>query len=154
MAVTDEFENYTGGIFEDHTNATGLDHDISIVGYGVENGVKFWKVRNSWGEHFGEHGFFRIVRGVNNLVIESDCNWATPQDTWTKKEKASGEGYKKSQGEKLEEKIIDNINEYLLPEKMELKLKTHKFVNEIIEPLEAVEEVVTSPLPHELIHPD
>jgi len=49
MAVTDEFENYTGGIFVDQTGAKSLDHDISIVGYGVENGIKFWKVRNSWG---------------------------------------------------------------------------------------------------------
>jgi len=49
MAVTDEFEKYTGGIFVDETGAKSLDHDISIVGYGVENGIKFWKVRNSWG---------------------------------------------------------------------------------------------------------
>jgi len=49
MAVTEEFENYTGGIFVDETGAKSLDHDISIVGYGVENGIKFWKVRNSWG---------------------------------------------------------------------------------------------------------
>lgn len=58
-------------------------HDVSIVGYGVEDGNKYWLVRNSWGTHWGESGFFRVCRGVNNIAIESDCAWATPKDTWT-----------------------------------------------------------------------
>lgn len=83
IAVTDEFLNYTGGIFEDKTNATDIDHDISIVGYGVENGTKYWIMRNSWGTYWGEEGFARVIRGVNNMMIETDCAWATPLDTWS-----------------------------------------------------------------------
>lgn len=83
VAVPDALENYTSGIFNDTTGDMNIVHDISVVGWGIENGTKFWTVRNSWGSHFGEQGFFRIVRGTNNIAIESDCSWATPKDTWT-----------------------------------------------------------------------
>ena len=60
-----------------------ITHDISIVGYGEEDGTKYWTVRNSWGTQFGESGFVRVIRGTNNLNLESDCAWATPKDTWS-----------------------------------------------------------------------
>ena len=83
IAVPDALEDYTGGIFHDTTGDQSIVHDVSVVGWGVEDGVKYWTVRNSWGTHWGELGFFRVVRGVNNIAIESDCAWATPKDTWT-----------------------------------------------------------------------
>merc|ERR1719329_1717817 len=83
IAVPDALEDYTGGIFDDKTGDLNIVHDISVVGFGVENGVKYWTVRNSWGTHFGEDGFFRVVRGVNNIAIETDCAWATVTDTWS-----------------------------------------------------------------------
>merc|ERR1719454_1311014 len=83
VAVPDALENYTSGIFNDTTGDTQIVHDISVVGFGVENGVKYWTVRNSWGTHFGESGFVRVIRGTNNIAIETDCAWATVKDTWT-----------------------------------------------------------------------
>jgi cathepsin X len=86
--ATDElYLNYTGGIFEDKTGASELNHGISVVGFGVEDGVKYWHVRNSWGETWGEKGFFRVVRGINNIGIESDCSFGIPEDTWTEQVK-------------------------------------------------------------------
>jgi cathepsin X len=83
VSVTDALENYTSGIFIDDTGRTENDHEVSIVGWGEEDGQKYWKIRNSWGTHWGEEGFFKLIRGINNLNIESNCTWATPLDTWT-----------------------------------------------------------------------
>jgi cathepsin X len=75
-------ETYTGGIIT-ATQPANINHIVSIVGYGTENGVDFWIVRNSWGQYWGENGWFRIVRGQDALGIEDMVSWATPKVTWS-----------------------------------------------------------------------
>ena len=57
----------TGGVYQDKTGVIAPDHDIEVAGWGEEGGVPYWHVRNSWGVYWGEEGWFRIVRGVDNL---------------------------------------------------------------------------------------
>lgn len=51
-----------------------MDHAVVIVGWGWEKHgdewLPYWKVRNSWGRNWGEGGYARIIRGVNEMAIE------------------------------------------------------------------------------------
>jgi len=62
-ADQEAFQLYSGGILTKECGKK-LDHGVLAVGYGTENGVDYWKVKNSWGAQWGEDGFVRIERGV------------------------------------------------------------------------------------------
>lgn len=47
-------------------------HAVKCLGWGVENGLPYWLCANSWSTSFGENGFFRIRRGINEGNIESN----------------------------------------------------------------------------------
>eukprot|EP00457_Paulinella_chromatophora_P003834 gb/GEZN01003842.1/.p1 GENE.gb/GEZN01003842.1/~~gb/GEZN01003842.1/.p1 ORF type:complete len:606 (+),score=79.37 gb/GEZN01003842.1/:44-1861(+) len=80
VCVTADFQNYQGGVFKDSTNCTDQDHEIEIVGYGTDSKAgDYWIGRNSWGTYWGEHGWFKLARGVNTLGIESNsCDFVNP----------------------------------------------------------------------------
>jgi cathepsin B len=53
-------------------------HSVVIDGWGEENGVKFWWVRNSWGKNWGIEGYFRMIRGINNCKFEENVITGSP----------------------------------------------------------------------------
>ena len=62
-ADTKYFQSYSSGILTDGIKCgTTLDHAVEIVGYGTENGIDYWKVRNSWSSTWGEQGYVRIQK--------------------------------------------------------------------------------------------
>jgi len=58
------FQLYFGGIMK-HFCGTSLDHGVLLVGYGTDNGTDYWLVKNSWGASWGEKGYFRILRSMD-----------------------------------------------------------------------------------------
>ena len=71
-----DFLYYTGGIYNGSCT-TNLGHCLAIVGYGNENGVDFWIVKNSYGTTWGENGYVRMIKqngtgpGICGITLEA-----------------------------------------------------------------------------------
>jgi cathepsin L len=70
---------YKSGIFDGCNQVNpDIDHAVVLVGYGEEDGQKYWLVRNSWSPSWGEKGYIRVARVDGE---EKRCGSdVTPQD--------------------------------------------------------------------------
>ena len=68
------FQFYKGGILDGTACGQELDHGVTAVGFGVENGQEYFIVRNSWGASWGEKGHVRIAK--NNSIKGGVCGIA------------------------------------------------------------------------------
>jgi len=62
-----DFPYYEGGVYYRTTNMRLAVHSVTIVGWGVENGVPYWICKNSWGDNWGLKGFFMIRMGDSEI---------------------------------------------------------------------------------------
>jgi cathepsin C len=81
-----QFMHYKSGIYDSlkenwtHQGATKpewekVDHSVIAVGWGYDEKLKknYWLIQNTWGEHWGEKGYFKMIRGIDRDNIESNC---------------------------------------------------------------------------------
>jgi C1A family cysteine protease len=60
------FHLYSSGVFSGECG-TNLTHAVTAIGYGTaDDGTKYWLVKNSWGESWGESGYMRIQRDIGD----------------------------------------------------------------------------------------
>jgi C1A family cysteine protease len=76
MQVYANFNSYSGGVYQPSGAYEGM-HKVAIVGYNDNGG--YWICKNSWGDDWGEDGWFKIKYGVCD--IEEDTVYIDVQPT-------------------------------------------------------------------------
>lgn len=79
----ESFMRYSKGIYYEPDCSTDYEktsHTVLLVGYGSENGENYWIVRNSYGESWGENGYFRIARNKNNHCLLASFSFSIYTD--------------------------------------------------------------------------
>lgn len=60
----ESLQHYKSGIYDILEECDGnLDHYGLLVGYGIENNVTYWIIKNNFGSNWGEKGYIRLIRG-------------------------------------------------------------------------------------------
>lgn len=68
QANSRSFQMYSSGIYSDLSCGNQLDHGVLIVGYGYDlfHDMDYWIVKNSWGPNWGENGYIRMERNIQD----------------------------------------------------------------------------------------
>jgi len=72
FTVYADFVNYKSGVYKHTTGKVLGGHAIKMIGFGVENGTEYWLCQNSWTNTWGDDGYFKILKGVDECGIESN----------------------------------------------------------------------------------
>ncbi|CAN4109987.1 unnamed protein product [Withania somnifera] len=72
------FKQYKSGVYTSaDCGDTPMDvnHAVLAVGYGVENGIPYWLIKNSWGADWGENGYFKMEMGKNMCGVATCASY-------------------------------------------------------------------------------
>merc|ERR1712242_248956 len=65
---------YKSGVYHATSRNQLGGHAVTLVGWGNLDGQDYWKIKNSWNEHWGDRGYFLIRKGNNECGIESSVS--------------------------------------------------------------------------------
>jgi KDEL-tailed cysteine endopeptidase len=84
VAVSNNFQMYSKGVFDDPQCGTQASHGILVTGFGTDtaSGKDYWRLRNQWGTDWGEAGYIRIVRGKNMCAVGTYNSYPTGAKAW------------------------------------------------------------------------
>jgi len=51
---------YSGGVISSNCGVN-VDHAVLAVGYGTENGLDYFLLKNSWGASWGDNGYVKVA---------------------------------------------------------------------------------------------
>ena len=71
----DFFRHYSGGVIKQGCGAN-LDHAVTAIGYGTDDGQDYFIIKNSWGKWWGESGFVRIAPDQCGVTLEGIAVYA------------------------------------------------------------------------------
>lgn len=67
---------YASGVIRSGKTNPSFEEDLThasiLIGWGEENGIKYWLLRNSYGDDYGVKSVIKIERGVNAFRLEGD----------------------------------------------------------------------------------
>lgn len=92
FTVFADFSTYKSGIYQHYYGEDHGMHAVKMIGWGSEGGVDYWLIANSWRPDWGEGGFFRMLRGVNECGIEDSVIAGLPASVEENNRRRGGGG--------------------------------------------------------------
>ncbi|CAH0579303.1 unnamed protein product [Chrysodeixis includens] len=78
IVLYEDFMTYKSGVYVHTVGKRIGHHTIKLMGWGVENGTKYWLLSNSFNADWGDNGFIKILRGKNHCSVEDGIIAALP----------------------------------------------------------------------------
>jgi len=76
--VYEDFLTYRSGVYQHTTGSYLGGHAVKMMGWGVDGNVPYWLIANSWNPNWGDHGYFKILRGQDECGIEDSISAGIP----------------------------------------------------------------------------
>lgn len=66
------FQTYSSGIYDDEScSSVNVNHAVGVVGFGLQDSVPYWIIKNSMSTSWGENGYMRLIWKENRCGISS-----------------------------------------------------------------------------------